>query len=162
MPRRIHFLDNLLTPWYKILLQYWILRSWERTNIRVLEYSSTRVHELYQSIPCERSELTSLRVRHYRPRRAAGSPSAQRNTPLAPHTIDTALGSPCAPHPARNSIKYRNGCVALKEVGRRPTDCSLRSKPDLKPHFILRNACFIRRITKKETMPDVSMLRMHP
>ena len=107
------------------------------------------MHELYQSIPCERSELTSLRVRHCRPRRAAGSPSAQRNTPLAPHTIDTALGSPCAPHPARNSIKYRNGCVALKEVGRRPTDCSLRSKPDLKPHFILRNACFIRRIQKK-------------
>ena len=73
--------------------------------------------------PCERSELTSLRVRHYRPRRAAGSPSAQRNTPLAPHIIDTALGSPLAPHPAGNSIKYRNGCVGLMEVGRRLTDC---------------------------------------
>jgi hypothetical protein len=100
-------------------------------STRVLEYSSTiqiLPPELsrfchHQRIPCERSELTSLRVRYYRPRRAAGSPSAQRYTPLAPHIIDTALGSPLAPHPAGNSIKYRNGCVGLMEVGRRLTDC---------------------------------------
>jgi hypothetical protein len=79
--------------------------------------------------PCERSELTSLRVRYYRPRRAAGSPSAQRYTPLAPHIIDTALGSPLAPHPAGNSIKYRNNCVGLEEVGRRLTDCSYYQPP---------------------------------
>ena len=105
----------------------------------VLEYSSTQVRMLVlenikqsgqkDPSPCERSELTSLRVRHYRPRRAAGSPSAQRYTPLAPHIIDTALGSPLAPHPAGNSIKYRNYCVGLEEVGRRLTDCSYYQPP---------------------------------
>ena len=42
---------------------------------------------------------------------------------LSVRIIDTALGSPLAPHPAGNSIKYRNGCVGLMEVGRRLTDC---------------------------------------